>query len=83
MFVAVLQKLRNAGAYNSRHKPYLQAISSLICRKLSQICRQIIHLGEIVCKYGLCLDLKGPAFRVSAGLFVECQFCHNFLPKLE
>ena len=79
MFVAVLQKLLKAGAYNSRHKPYLQAISSLICRKLSQI----RHLGEIVCKYGLCLDLKGPAFRVSAGLFVECQFCHNFLPKLE
>ena len=34
-----------------------------ICRKFLQICRQFRHLGEIVCKYGLCLDLKGLVFR--------------------
>jgi len=34
-----------------------------ICRKCPQIFRQFKHLGETVCKYGLCLDLRGPAFR--------------------
>ena len=32
-------------------------------RILHVFCRQFRHLGEIVYKYGLCLDLRGPAFR--------------------
>ena len=35
-----------------------------ICRQCCHSFRQqFTHLGEIVCKYGLCLDLRGPAFR--------------------
>ena len=55
-----LQKLRNGGMQNSRIAVCLQTQSA---DYFSHICRQLIQLTKIVCKYLMFPELKVSAFR--------------------